>query len=53
MMIYGDAQAALSTDSDRVHQRIYLFIRLKEAKASAKQRQALRVNASPEVKDLN
>lgn len=38
MLIYGDGWAALSTESGQVHQRIYLFTRLKGPKASAKQR---------------
>lgn len=29
MLIYGDGWAALSTESGQVHQRIYLFTRLK------------------------
>ncbi len=53
MLIYGDGWAALSTESGQVHQRIYLFTRLKGAKASAKQRLTLRVRPGPELRDLH
>lgn len=39
--------AALLTDAGQVHQRIYLFTRLKGAKASAKQRLKLGVSPDP------
>lgn len=52
MLIYGDGWAALSTESGQVHQRIYLFTRLKGAKASATQRLTLRVSPGPEPGDL-
>lgn len=52
MLIYGDGWAALSTESGQVHQRIYLFTRLKGAKASATQRLTLRVSPGPELGDL-
>lgn len=53
MLIYGDGWAALSTESGQVHQRIYLFTRLKGGKASAKQRLTLRVSPGPELRDLH
>lgn len=54
MLIYGDgAWAALSTESGQVHQRIYLFARLKGAEASAKQRLTRRVSPGPELGDLH
>lgn len=52
MLIYGDGWAAVSTESGQVHQRIYLFTRLKGAKASATQRLTLRVSPGPEPGDL-
>lgn len=52
MLIYGDGWATLSTESGQVHQRIYLFTRLKGAKASATQRLTLRVSPGPEPGDL-
>lgn len=52
MLIYGDGWATLSTESGQVHQRIYLFTRLKGAKASATQRLTLRVTPGPELGDL-
>lgn len=52
VVIYGDGQAALSTESGQVHQRIYLLTRLKGAKASAKQRLRLRVNPGLCLRDL-
>lgn len=53
MLIYGDGWAVLSTESGQVHQRIYLFTRLKGAKASAKQRLTLRVSSGPGLRDLH
>lgn len=53
MLIYGDGWATLSTESGQVHQRIYLFTRLKGAKASATQRLTLRVSLGPELEDLH
>lgn len=52
MLIYGDGWAALSTESGQVHQRIYLFTRLKGAEASATQRLTLGVSPGPEPGDL-
>lgn len=53
MLIYGDGWTALSTELCQVHQRIYLFTRLKGAKASAKQRLTLGVSPGPEPRRLH